>query len=55
MTLKEWISEIYKSIAKKAIRNFSFGKYATGGLATKTGLAWLDGTPSAPEYVLNAR
>ena len=30
-------------------------KFATGGLSTKTGLAWLDGTPSEPEYVLNAR
>ena len=30
-------------------------KFATGGLSTKTGLAWLDGSPSEPEYVLNAR
>ena len=30
-------------------------RYATGGLNTKTGPAWLDGTPSEPEYVLNAR
>ena len=29
--------------------------YATGGLADSTGLAWLDGTPQEPEYVLNAR
>lgn len=29
-------------------------KYATGGLADFTGPAWLDGTPSKPEYVLNA-
>ena len=29
--------------------------YATGGLADFTGPAWLDGTPSEPEYVLNAR
>ena len=26
----------------------------TGGLASFTGPAWLDGTPSRPEYVLNA-
>ena len=26
-----------------------------GGLADYTGLAWLDGTPSKPELVLNAR
>ena len=30
-------------------------KYATGGLATQSGPAWLDGTPKEPEYVLNAR
>ena len=29
--------------------------YATGGLNTKSGIAWLDGTASAPELVLNAR
>jgi hypothetical protein len=29
--------------------------YATGGLATKTGPAWLDGTVNEPEYVLNAK
>lgn len=30
-------------------------KYATGGLNTQSGLAWLDGTASHPELVLNAR
>ena len=30
-------------------------QYATGGLNTRTGWAWLDGTASEPEYVLNAR
>jgi hypothetical protein len=30
-------------------------KYATGGLADFTGPAWLDGTRSRPEMVLNAR
>jgi hypothetical protein len=29
--------------------------YKTGGLADFTGPAWLDGTPSRPEYVLNAK
>lgn len=29
-------------------------KFKTGGLVKGTGLAWLDGTPSHPEYVLNA-
>lgn len=30
-------------------------KYASGGLADYTGPAWLDGTPSKPEYILNPR
>ena len=29
--------------------------YASGGLNTKTGPTMLHGTPSEPEYVLNAR
>jgi len=29
--------------------------YATGGLNTEAGPAWLDGTKSHPELVLNAR
>lgn len=32
----------------------SLERYTTGGLNTHTGPAWLDGTPSRPEYVLNA-
>ena len=32
----------------------AFTKYKTGGLADFTGPAWLDGTPSKPEYILNA-
>jgi hypothetical protein len=31
-----------------------YNAYATGGLADFTGPAWLDGTKSRPEYVLNA-
>lgn len=31
-----------------------YAKYQTGGLADYTGPAWLDGTPSKPELVLNA-
>lgn len=46
--------------AKKVSTTASGGKnlvarYKTGGLATQTGLAWLDGTKSRPELVLNAR
>jgi hypothetical protein len=32
----------------------SITAYKTGGLADFTGPAWLDGTPSKPEYILNA-
>ena len=32
-----------------------WNRYATGGLADYTGPAWLDGTKSRPEMVLNAR
>jgi hypothetical protein len=35
--------------------NKTWTPYATGGLNTKTGPAWLDGTPSKPELILNAR
>ena len=34
--------------------NSSKIRFKTGGLADFTGPAWLDGTPSKPEYVLNA-
>lgn len=30
-------------------------RYATGGLNTKSGMAWLDGTANAPELILSAR
>ena len=35
-------------------REKNFRQYKTGGLADFTGPAWLDGTPSKPEYILNA-
>lgn len=37
------------------VKNWTFQKYKTGGLADYTGPAWLDGTPSKPEIVLNAQ
>lgn len=36
-------------------KNTKFQKFATGGLANFTGPAWLDGTKSRPELVLNQR
>ena len=38
---------------KEAMKNY-LNSYETGGLANFTGPAWLDGTPSKPEYILNA-
>lgn len=38
----------------KAGRRWVLQAYATGGLNTRSGPAWLDGTPSRPEYILNA-
>jgi hypothetical protein len=40
---------IYKS------RLYPINQFKTGGLADYTGPAWLDGTKSKPELVLNAR
>ena len=39
--------------SKAALKDWS--SYKTGGLADYTGPAWLDGTPSKPELVLNAK
>ena len=56
--------EQVKQLAERDLKNAekkvaSVGRtiaaYKTGGLATQTGLAWLDGTKSRPELVLNAR
>ena len=42
-------------VGDKTRKKFKALGYKTGGLATSTGPAWLDGTPSKPELVLNAR
>lgn len=44
-----WDAKGAKKIKKK------FPKYDTGGIADFTGPAWLDGTPSKPELILNAQ
>lgn len=41
------------SIPKKYQRD-NLVQHAVGGYNTTTGLAWLDGTPENPEYILNA-
>ena len=37
------------------LKNSGIRAYASGGLNTHSGIAWLDGTRSNPELVLNAR
>ena len=42
-------------VGKNTRAKFKAKGYITGGLADYTGPAWLDGTPSKPELVLNAK
>lgn len=42
-------------VGKNTREKFKAKKYFTGGLADYTGLAWLDGSKSKPELVLNAK
>lgn len=42
-------------VGKNTREKFKAKKYLTGGLADYTGLAWLDGSKSKPELVLNAK
>lgn len=44
----------YNIDGKGWIKKSSIVGYKTGGMADFTGPAWLDGTPSKPEYILNA-
>ena len=50
---EEFLEEIRTAFGLASI--YSGTKYATGGLADFTGPAWLDGSKSHPEYVLNAK
>lgn len=45
--LRDQLRELYSSLG------IEYDAYATGGVNTKTGFAWLDGTPDKPELVLN--
>jgi len=45
--LREQLKELYSSLG------IEYDAYAAGGVNTKTGFAWLDGTPDKPELVLN--
>ena len=42
-------------VGKNTREKFKAKQYLTGGLADYTGLAWLDGSKSKPELVLNAK
>ena len=55
--LKGVVDEIVDEIIKKEDTRWGIkpSVFATGGLADYTGPAWLDGTPSAPELVLNPK
>jgi hypothetical protein len=49
------LSQFYKNNGSKTwAAGRDLPKYASGGLANFTGPAWLDGTKSAPEMVLDA-
>ena len=59
------VQAVYDIVGEKGKKKFKKKKnsdtttatnaYATGGLVNETGLAWLDGTKSKPEYVLSAK
>ena len=51
---QEFHTENFELVAENLLRVARYKGFSTGGLTTKTGPAWLDGTPSRPEYVLNA-
>ena len=46
--------DLYGYYKNKKYQKYYFSKFKTGGLADFTGPAWLDGTKSKPEYILNA-
>ncbi len=52
---KDYFKDIKLTIKRGAAGSEIVSMYATGGLADFTGPAWLDGTKSRPELVLNAR
>lgn len=52
---KDYFKDIKLTIKRGAAGSEIVSMYATGGLADFTGPAWLDGTKSHPELVLNPR
>lgn len=49
-----YLSTHYLSDMEWMTARYSYSAFETGGLADFTGPAWLDGTKSKPEYILNA-
>ena len=47
---KYWVNS-----GKSNLSQYYYSAFKTGGLADYTGMAWLDGTPTKPELVLNAQ
>ena len=54
-TKKKYVGGTLEEMIGKAANTIKITKYKTGGLANFTGPAWLDGTKSRPELVLNQR
>lgn len=55
---KTYLDQLLNNASIKAVGingGIAISKYATGGLNTTTGPAWLDGTKSKPELILNAK
>jgi hypothetical protein len=50
----ERMTNLEAEVKKKLEGKINLPQYKTGGLADFTGPAWLDGTKSRPEYILNA-
>ena len=57
ITAKYWDKRTPAEVAayKEKEQKLEYSEYATGGLADFTGPAWLDGSPSKPEIVLNPK
>jgi hypothetical protein len=51
VSFRNWAKNNKPTKAEDVLKKY---QYETGGLADFTGPAWLDGTKSRPEYVLNA-
>ena len=47
-------SSVIEIITKRIMESLHIKQYARGGISTKTGLSWLDGTNSGAEVIFNA-